>query len=110
MSYDVDLADRLREVLATEPGIAEKRMFGGVAFLLAGHLVVSASSQGGLLLRIDPAQGDALLADPRASPFQMRGREMAGWLRIDIDASVTDEELDQWIRHGIAYATSLPPK
>ena len=110
MAYDIELADRLREILAGEPAVVEKRMFGGLAFLVAGHMAVSASSQGGLLLRVDPAQGAALLADPRATRFSMRGREMDGWLHIDIDGSVTDDELERWIRHGVEYARSLPPK
>ena len=110
VSYDVDLADRLREILASEPAVVEKRMFGGLAFMVAGHMAVSATGQGGLLLRIDPAQGDALLADSRASRLVMRGREMAGWLRVDLDGSATDDDLKRWIRHGVGYARSLPPK
>ncbi len=110
MAYDVDMADRLREILASEPGVVEKSMFGGMAFMVAGHLAVSASGQGGLLLRVDPAQADTLIADPRASRFVMRGREMGGWLRIDIDAYATDDELKEWIKHGVGYARSLPPK
>ena len=85
-------------------------MFGGLAFLVAGNMAVSASSQGGLLLRVDPAQTDALAADVRASRFVMRGREMAGWLRVDIDASTPDDELSRWVQHGVDYARSLPPK
>ena len=110
MSYDVDLADRLREILALEPEVVEKRMFGGLAFMVAGHMAVSASGKGGLMLRVEPDQTEALLADPRASRFVMRGREMDGWLLIDIDESVTDEELRRWASHGVAYARSLPPK
>jgi hypothetical protein len=82
VAYDVDIADRLREILASEPGVVEKPMFGGLAFMVAGHMAVSASGQGGLLLRVDPAQTDALIVDPRASRFVMRGREMGGWLRL----------------------------
>ncbi|HEY0573706.1 MAG TPA: TfoX/Sxy family protein [Pseudonocardia sp.] len=110
MVYDVDMANRLREVLASEPGVVEKPMFGGLAFLVAGHMVVSASRQGGLLLRVDPAQTDTLVADPRASRFVMRGREMDGWLRVDLDARATDDELSRWVKHGVGYVRSLPPK
>lgn len=110
VTYDVDLALRLRELLAGEPGVTEKRMFGGLAFMVAGHMAVSASGQGGVLLRVDPAESETLIADSRASRFVMRGREMSGWLRIDIDASATDDELNRWIEHGVRYATSLPPK
>ena len=110
MPYDVGLADRLREMLAGGPGVVEKRMFGGVAFLVDGHLAVGASSKGGLLLRVDPGQRDSLLADPRAEPFVMRGRPMSGWLRIDIDGSANDDELNRWVEHGLAYVRTLPPK
>jgi len=110
MAYDEALANELRELLAPEDGVTEQRMFGGLAFMVAGHMAVSASGQGGLLLRVDPAQTDALIVDPRASRFVMRGREMGGWLRIDIDAHATDDELKEWIKHGVGYARSLPPK
>jgi hypothetical protein len=110
MAYDVDLAERLRETLAGEPGVAEKRMFGGLAFLVGGHMAVSASGQGGLLLRVDPARTDALVLDRRASRAVMRGREMDGWLRVDIDARAADDELNRWIALGVDYARSLPPK
>lgn len=109
MVYDVGLAERMREVLASEPALAEKRMFGGLAFLVAGHMAVCAT-RGGLMLRIDPAQADALLADARASRFVMKGRELAGWLLVDLDESTTDEELERWIGYGVAYVRSLPPK
>ena len=110
MSYDVELADRLRELLASEPSVEEKRMFGGVAFLLNGHMAVGAIGKGGLMLRVDPAQTESLLADPRARPFEMRGRPTAGWLRIDLDGSASDDELAQWIQHGLTYVRALPPK
>ena len=110
VAYDVDMANRLREILASEPGVVEKPMFGGLAFMVAGHMAVSASRQGGLLLRVDPSQTDTLVTDARASRFVMRGREMDGWLRVDIDAQATDDELLRWIKHGVGYARSLPPK
>jgi hypothetical protein len=110
VAYDVDMANRLREILASEPGVVEKPMFGGLAFLVAGHMAVSASRQGGLLLRVDPAQTDTLVADPQASRFVMRGREMDGWLRVDIDTQATDDELRRWVKHGVGYVRSLPPK
>jgi hypothetical protein len=104
VAYDVEMADRLREILAGERGVVEKRMFGGLAFMVAGHMAVSASGQGGLLLRIDRAHSDALIVDPRASRFVMRGREMDGWLRVDIDANAADDELTGWVKHGVDYA------
>lgn len=110
VAYDREMAQRLREVLAGEPGVVEKAMFGGLAFLVAGHMAVAASGQGGLLLRVDPALTEDLVADPRASRFVMRGREMDGWLRVDIDAGVSDDELGRWVAHGVGHARSLPPK
>jgi TfoX/Sxy family transcriptional regulator of competence genes len=110
MAYDERLADRLREIVAGEPGVTEKKMFGGLAFLVSGHLAVSASSQGGLLLRVDPERTEELLADPHAEPFVMRGREMGGWLRVDPAGLGSDADLERWADLGLAYARSLPPK
>jgi len=110
MAYDEQLAERIRGQLAGEPGLTEKRMSGGLAFLINGNMAVSASSQGGLLLRVDPAQTEQLAAEPAARPFVMRGREMDGWLRVDADAFSSDAELTQWVGRGVAYARTLPPK
>jgi TfoX/Sxy family transcriptional regulator of competence genes len=110
VAYDPELADRLREILAAEPGVTEKRMFGGLAFLAEGRLAVSASNQGGLLLRVDPNLCEALLAHPQVSPFVMGGRQMSGWLRVDVDGSTTDDELERWVQYGLDYAESLPPR
>jgi TfoX/Sxy family transcriptional regulator of competence genes len=110
MAYDVELADRVRERVRDEEGLTEKRMFGGLAFLINGNMAVSASSQGGLLLRVDPAQTEALVREPHARRFEMRGREMDGWLRIDADGVRSERELQRWIGRGVAYARSLPPK
>lgn len=110
VAYDVDVADRLREILAAEPDVVEKSMFGGLAFLVAGHMLVTASSRGGLLLRVDPARAEDLLTDPRASRAVMRGREMDGWLRVDLDARADDADLDRWVGTGLGYVRTLPPK
>jgi TfoX/Sxy family transcriptional regulator of competence genes len=110
MAYDEELADRLRELLQGEHGVTEKRMFGGLAFMINGNMAVGASGQGGLLLRVDPADTEALVQDPHARRFEMRGREMDGWLRVDGDGLSTDEQLQQWVARGVAYARSLPPK
>ena len=107
---DEDLPDRLREVLQDEPGVSEKAMFGGIAFLVNGHMAVSASGQGGLLLRVDPGQTDRLLARTHTSVAVMRGREMRGWMRIEADAIKTTRQLREWARHGVEFARSLPPK
>jgi TfoX/Sxy family transcriptional regulator of competence genes len=110
MAYDVELADRIRAVLQAEPGLTERRMFGGLAFLIQGNMAVSASSQGGLLLRIDPAETESLISEPHVRRFEMRGRKMDGWLRVDAEAVETDDDLQGWIRHGVTYARSLPSK
>jgi TfoX/Sxy family transcriptional regulator of competence genes len=110
MAYDDELADRVRECVAQEKGVTEKRMFGGLAFLINGHMAVSAGNKGGLLLRVDPADTESLIQQPHASRFQMRGREMNGWLHIDANDQTSDDELAQWVRRGVAYAKSLPPK
>jgi TfoX/Sxy family transcriptional regulator of competence genes len=110
MAYDEDLANRIRELLADEAGVVEKKMFGGLAFLIGGNMAVSASGQGGLLLRCDPDETEALVAKPHASRFEMRGRAMDGWLRIDPEAVRTKRELRRWVDVGVKYARSLPAK
>lgn len=110
MAYDEALASRIRGLVAAEPGLTEKRMFGGLAFLVGGNMAVAASGQGGILVRVDPAESDDLVASTTARPMEMRGRQMAGWLRVD-DADVrTDDELEKWVERGTAYARSLPAK
>ena len=110
MAYDAALADRVREVVQTEPGVTEKRMFGGLAFLIHGHMAVSASSQGGLLLRVDPAHTGSLVKEPHVSRFRMRGREMDGWLHVDAEAVETEDDLRRWVSLGVIQVRSLPRK
>ncbi len=110
MAYDEDLANRVREVVQGEPALTEKKMFGGLAFLINGNMAVSASSQGGLLLRVDPASTDSLVSEPVVRRFEMRGREMDGWLRVDATVVERDRELRRWVDIGVAYARSLEPK
>jgi TfoX/Sxy family transcriptional regulator of competence genes len=110
MAYDEDLANRIRELVADTPGVAEKKMFGGLAFLVGGNMAVAASGQGGLMVRIDPDETDALLRKPHAGPFEMRGRPMDGWLRVDAEGVRTKRQLEPWVKRGVAYARSLPPK
>jgi hypothetical protein len=110
VAYDEALAARVRELIAGEEGVSEKRMFGGLAFLVDGNMAVSASGQGGLLVRVDPRATDELVAEPHAQPFEMRGRPMDGWLRVEPDGVATDAELERWVGIGVAYARSLPPK
>jgi len=110
MAYDEDLANRIRELIGTEPDLAEKKMFGGLAFLIGGNMAVAASGQGGLMVRCDPAETEKLVAKPGARPFEMRGREMDGWLRVDDEAVRTKRGLEPWVRMGVKYARSLPAK
>ena len=110
MSYDLALADRVRDVLADEPGVTEKKMFGGLAFLVGGHMAVAASGQGGLLLRADPARAEELLDGDVVTRFEMGGRSMAGWLHVTAPALETDDRLRGWVRVGLDVARSLPPK
>jgi TfoX/Sxy family transcriptional regulator of competence genes len=110
MAYDEDLANRIRVLMSGEPKVTEMRMFGGLAFLVNGNLAVAASGQGGLMLRVDPADNEALLEKPHTRPMEMRGRAMDGWLRVDGEGVGTKRQLEPWVRRGIAYARSLPPK
>jgi hypothetical protein len=110
MAYDHELADRLRTALQGVDGVQEKAMFGGLAFLVGGHLAVAASGQGGLMVRCDPAGTGELLSGGRAEPMVMRGREMDGWLRVAADRVAADEVLQEWVDIGVAYAATLPPK
>jgi TfoX/Sxy family transcriptional regulator of competence genes len=110
MAYDEELADRIRALIGQEPGVTEKKMFGGLAFLIGGNMSVAASGQGGLMVRCDPEQTEALLEKPHAEPFEMRGREMQGWLRVESAGLGSARELEPWVRIGVEYARSLPPK
>jgi hypothetical protein len=110
MAYDEELAARIREQVAGEP-VVEQKMFGGLAFLLNGHMSVSASRQGGLLVRVAPADSDALLGEPGVTLMQMGNRPpMDGWLRVAPEAVVDDAALERWVERGLAFARSLPPK
>lgn len=110
MAYDVELAERIRELLGSEPGVTEQKMFGGLGFLVHGNMAIGASSQGGALVRVDPAKSDAIVAGTSARPMEMRGRELRGWLRVDGAELRTTRELATWVELGTAYARSLPPK
>lgn len=110
MAYDEELAERIRNLVAGEPGVVEKKMFGGLAFLVGGNMSVAASGQGGLLIRCAPEDTDALLDEPGAEDFVMRGRAMDGWLRVTGDVITGDEALRSWVDRGVSFARSLPPK
>ena len=110
MAYDEELAGRIRGLVEGEPGLTEKKMFGGLAFLVGGNMAVAASGQGGILVRVDPAESDALVASSAAYPMEMRGRAMPGWLRVETEHVATEPELAAWVERGVTYARSLPPK
>lgn len=106
MAYDEDLANRIRELIATESDVSEKKMFGGLAFLVGGSMAVAASGQGGLMVRVDPREADALLAKPHVRVVEMRGRPMTGWLRVGEEGVRTKRQLEPWVRRGVASARS----
>lgn len=110
MAYDEDLAVRVRDLVGGGPGVAEKKMFGGLAFLVGGNMAVGVSGQGGLLVRVDPDQSDELVASTGAELMEMRGRSMRGWLRVAAADVASDAELAEWVERGKAYARSLPAK
>ncbi len=110
MSYDETLAARIRERLSAEPDVTEKKMFGGLAFLVRGNMAIAASGEGGALVRVDPNESETLVSNTPAQVALMRGREMPGWLRVSADDLRSDDELDTWVRRGSGYARSLPPK
>ncbi len=110
MAYDEELADRIRELVVGESDLTEKKMFGGLAFLIGGNMAVAASGQGGVLVRVDPAQSDTLVATTNARLMEMRGRSMQGWLRVDREDVRTKRELAKWVALGTTFARSLPAK
>jgi TfoX/Sxy family transcriptional regulator of competence genes len=110
VAYDEELAGRIRDLLTGEPELTEKKMFGGLAFLVGGHMAVGASGQGGILVRVDPADSERLVATTNARPMEMRGRQMTGWLRVDAEDVRTKSDLAKWVKLGATYARSLPPK
>ena len=110
VAYDEALADRIRELVRGESGLTEQKMFGGLAFLIGGNMAVAASGQGGIMVRVDPASSNRLVATTKARLMEMRGREMPGWLRVDTEAVRTNRELARWVELGTAYARSLPSK
>jgi TfoX/Sxy family transcriptional regulator of competence genes len=110
MAYDEALAARVRELVADEPSLTERKMFGGLAFLVGGNMAVSASGQGGLLVRVDPDESDALVETTPARLMEMGGRQMPGWLRVDAEDVRTKRQLASWVKRGVSFAGSLPPK
>jgi hypothetical protein len=110
MAYDEELANRLRELLAGEDGISETKMFGGLAFLVHGNMAVSASRNGGLLVRIPPSDTEAALARPHVTLMQMGGRTMDGWITVAPEGLRTKRQLAPWVKRGLGFAQTFPPK
>jgi TfoX/Sxy family transcriptional regulator of competence genes len=110
VAYDEELAGRIRDLIAAEPGVIERKMFGGLAFLVGGNMAIAASGQGGLLVRVDPAESDGLVERSSARVAEMRGRAMPGWLRVDAKDVETRNELAEWVHRGVSFARSLPAK
>jgi len=109
VAYDEALAERIRQLVAGK-GVTEKRMFGGLAFLVGGNMAIAASGQGGLLVRADPDESDELVAKTNAETMVMRGREMPGWLRVAAEDVRTQAQLATWVERGTSFAASLPAK
>ncbi len=110
MSYDAAFADRIRAATEGEEGLSERKMFGGLAFLVHGNMAVAAGSGGSLMLRVDPSEADALTREPHVERFEMRGRAMKGWLDVRQEAVTDAAALQRWVDVGLDYARSLPPK
>jgi len=110
MAYDSSIAQRIRAVIAEEKGISEKKMFGGLAFLVHGNMCVAASGQGGMLVRIDPADAKWALTRPHATRMKMGGRSMDGWIRVAPEGARSTREIGAWVRRSLAYVRTLPPK
>jgi TfoX/Sxy family transcriptional regulator of competence genes len=110
VAYDERLAERIRDLLPADVEVTEQKMFGGLAFLVGGNMAVAASGQGGLMVRVDPAESERLLSTTKATPMEMRGRPMKGWLRVDTEDVRTKPQLAKWVDRGTAYARSLPAK
>ena len=110
MAYDEDLAGRVRELIAAERGTEEKRMFGGLAFLVNGNMSVAVSSKGGLMVRVPPGETEKLVTRDHVEPMIMAGRETRGWIRVSLEGVKTKRQLQGWLNRGVEYAKSLPPK
>ena len=110
MAYDEELADRIRELVAGEPGLTEQKMFGGLAFLIGGNMAVAASGQGGILVRADPTGRTVPRRDDERPPHGDAGRQMRGWLRVDAEDVRSERDLARWVELGTTYARSLPAK
>ena len=110
MAYDEALTERIRDLILGTANVSEQKMFGGLVFMVDGHMTIAASGQGGILARVDPAEAEALLGSPHVEPMVMRGRPMRGWLRVDTELVEDDEKLQEWVDRCVAFVETLPPK
>src|SRR5215212_4414088 len=108
MAYDEDLANRIRELIASEDGYTEQKMFGGIGFMIDGHMALGVSGEGGVMIHCSKEETEALLAKPGARPFEMRGRELKGWLRVDAESVSTKRALEPWVMQSVAFARAMP--
>lgn len=110
MAYDEQLAERIRELINADHLTTEKKMFGGLAFMIGGNMAVAVSNQGGILVRVDPGETESLLASTPAEVMTMGGRSMTGWLHVAQDHLGSATELSEWVELGAGYAATLPAK
>ncbi len=108
MAYDEVLAERIRHVLEGEPGLTERKMFGGLGFMLEGRMAVAAASRGSLMVRVAPEDAQTWIAEPGVEPMEMRGRELRGWLLVEQSALTDDDLLERWVARGTAHVRALP--
>jgi TfoX/Sxy family transcriptional regulator of competence genes len=109
MAYDEGLATRVREALGNQPGVAEKKMFGGLAFLVGGNMACGVRGED-LMVRLAAEAAESVQGEPGVRPFDLTGRPMKGWLLVAADGHAEDDDLRRWVDRGVAYAASLPPK
>ena len=110
MAYDETLAQRIRDLLEGEPGVTSRKMFGGLGFMVDGHMAVAAASHGALMVRADPVDAERWTDGGSVNPMEMRGRPVAGWLLVAVDAVADDQALQVWVDRGLAHVRTLPPK
>ena len=110
MAYDEALTERIRDLILGTASVSERKMFGGLVFMVDGHMAIAASGQGGILARVDPAEADALLEGPHVESMVMRDRPMRGWLRVDAALVADDAQLQEWVDRCVAFVETLPPK
>ena len=110
MAYDEVLAGRIRELLDGEPGVTSRKMFGGLGFMVDGHMALAAASSGALMVRADPADCATWIDGRAVNPMEMRGRPMTGWLLVDHAAVAGDDQLGEWVDRGVRFVRTLPPK